>query len=170
MEPRVRRRRRHGNLSEKNQLFRPTSRVQEHGQARTSEDDVDPAAKTGLYWSRTVGRRLPEVFVFIPTSINHFTILSSYYLSISTIVCCWKPLRRHSETYLILGTFAYAVRLDLESMASGAMANQLPNIRISSSGGAENPDSYSTNHVEVDFITPKVKARGPAEGAVTFAK
>ncbi|KAI4280586.1 MAG: hypothetical protein L6R38_004348, partial [Xanthoria sp. 2 TBL-2021] len=54
-------------------------------------------------------------------------------------------------------------------MASGAMANQLPNIRISSSGGAENPDSYSTNHVEVDFITPKVKARGPAEGAVTFA-
>lgn len=55
-------------------------------------------------------------------------------------------------------------------MASGAMADQIPNIRISSSGGAENPDSYSNNHVEVDFITPKVKARGPAEGAVTFAK
>ncbi|KAL8758648.1 MAG: hypothetical protein Q9199_001326 [Rusavskia elegans] len=52
-------------------------------------------------------------------------------------------------------------------MASGAMADQIPNIRISSSGGAENPDSYSHNHVEVDFITPKVKARGPAEARLT---
>lgn len=55
-------------------------------------------------------------------------------------------------------------------MASGAMADQVPNINISSAGAADNLASYSTNHLESDSIIPKVKARAPQEGTVTSAK
>lgn len=55
-------------------------------------------------------------------------------------------------------------------MASGAMADQVPNISISSAGAADNLASYSTNHLESDSIAPKIKARAPPEGTLTSAK
>lgn len=56
-------------------------------------------------------------------------------------------------------------------MASGAMADQLPNIRISSSGGTENLESYSSNHLEHDRMIArenKVRPRAPTEGILAF--
>lgn len=62
-----------------------------HGQARTIHDDVDSrcqaAALRPSHWSRNVGRSLPDFFVFMSLSY-HFTILSSSYPSIPTILGC----------------------------------------------------------------------------------
>ncbi|KAL9035384.1 MAG: hypothetical protein Q9180_004892, partial [Flavoplaca navasiana] len=56
-------------------------------------------------------------------------------------------------------------------MASGAMADQLPNIRISSTGGTDNPESYSSNHLEFDRMIArenKVRPRAPTEGILAL--
>ena len=52
------------------------------------------------------------------------------------------------------------------------MADQLPNIRISSTGGTENPESFlSNNHLELDRMTArenKLRSRAPTEGSLAF--
>ncbi|KAL8841261.1 MAG: hypothetical protein Q9176_003354 [Flavoplaca citrina] len=76
-----------------------------------------------------------------------------------------------SGFHLIWRTIAHAVGSLNKTMASGAMADQLPNIRISSTGGTENPESYlSNNHLEPDRMTARenrVRSRAPTEARLT---